>query len=95
MTHERALEMRILFNYLFTLGTEQYYFVAIRKPLSDDPKTDWEVCLYGGTKHSSFLLELGTLATALDVIVPSFHTSMGVYDAGTTSTDERECIIIR
>lgn len=87
--------MRNLFNYLFTLGKEQYHFVAIRKSYPNDPKSDWEICLYGGTKHSSFLLELGTLATALDVIVPDFHIFVGIYDAGTTSADTRECIIIR
>lgn len=95
MTHKKALEMRKLLDYLFTLGKTQYHFVAIRKSYPNDPQSDWEVCLYGGTKHSSFLLELGTLATALDAIVPDFHTYAGTYDAGTTSNDNRMCFIIK
>ena len=95
MTHKRALELRNLLNYLFTLGKTQYHFVAIRKQDENDRQSGWEVCIYGGTKCSSFLLELGTLATALDAIVPDFHTYAGTYNAGTTSTDNRMCFIIK
>lgn len=95
MTHTKALELRDILNYLFTLGNNQYYFVAIRKTYPTIDSSEWEVCLYGGVKDSSFLIDLGTLAKAIDSIVPQFRAYVGTYDAGTTSEDLRTCFIIR
>lgn len=94
MTHELALKLRDTFHVLFTMSEPQVYFVAIRKtyPRLDDD--NWEVCLYGATNLSSFLLPLGTLAHTLDRMIPELIAGIDTYDAGTTEPDKRTCITL-
>lgn len=95
MTRTKALKLRDVLDYLFKLAKDQYHFAAIRQSYPTIPDSEWEVCLYGNTRHSSFLPELGTLATALDAIISDIIIATGEYDAGTTNPDIRTCIILR
>ena len=95
MTHKLALQLRNTLHTLFTMNEIQCYFVAIRKQYPHLDTDDWEVCLYGSTEHSLFLINMATLANALADIVVSLHAGVSTYDAGTTETDERVCITIR
>lgn len=95
MTHSKALKLREFLDYLFTQGNNQYYFVAIRKTYPDIESSDWEVCMYGWLKDSSFLIDLGTLAKAIDSIVSEYHAYVGTYNAGTKLEDFRTCMILR
>lgn len=94
MTHELALKLRNTFDAIFKMSEPQVYFVAIRKtyPRLDDD--NWEVCLYGHTNLSSFLLPLGTLAHTLDRMIPELLAGIATYDAGTTEPDKRTCITL-
>ena len=94
MKHELALKLRDTFHVLFTMSEPQVYFVAIRKTYTRLDDDNWEVCLYGRTNLSSFLLPLGTLAHSLDRMIPELIAGIGTYDAGTTEKDERTCITL-
>jgi len=94
MTHKLALQLRNTLHTLFTMNETECYFVAIRKKYPHLDIDDWEVCLYGATEHSLFLLPLATLAHVLEDIVVPLHASVGTYDAGTTEEDERVCVTI-
>ena len=94
MTQKLALQLRNTLHTLFTMNETQCYYVAIRKQYPHLDTDDWELCLYGSTEHSLFLINLATLANALAEIVVSLHASVGTSDAGTTEPDERVCITI-
>lgn len=89
-----ANQLRNTFHTLFSMSEPQVFFVAIRKTYQSLDIDDWEVCLYGKTEHSAFLLPLATLGYTLDGMIPELHAGMGTYDAGTTDKDERTCITI-
>lgn len=94
MTHQKALEMRKFFDGLFNENEIQTYFVAIKKTYSLIPTDDWSVFLYAKHKESTFLIELATLAHAMDSICVNLHTRISKYDAGTTEPDERIAVEI-
>lgn len=94
MTHKKALEMRKFLDGLFSNKSLQVYFVAIKKTYYVLPTDDWSVFLYGQHKKSSFLVELATLAHAIETISDELHTRISTYDAGTTEPDERVAVEI-
>lgn len=94
MTHQKALEMRNFLDGLFSKKGLQVYFVAIKKTYEVLPTNDWSVFLYGPNKHSSFLVELATLAHAIETISDELYTRISEYDAGTTEPDKRVAVEI-
>ena len=94
MTHDLALRMRNLFQKLFDQNETDCYYCAIRRTYETFDDGDYTLCLYGNTEYSIFLIELASLAQALDSICNKLHAGVGTYNKGTTEEDIVTCITL-
>lgn len=94
MTQDLALKMRNLLQTIFDKNETDCYHCAIRKTYSQLDDDDYTLCLYGNIDHSLFLVELATLAHALETLCTPLHAGVSEYDRGTTESDMVTCITL-
>lgn len=94
MTQDQAVKLRNFLHDLTENNGHRYYYFAVQQRNKPESPECWELCMYGGVERSSFLLDLVFIAEGLQKLICTMHYTRGIYDAGTTERDPRECICV-